>query len=92
MDKKEINKIIIKIESYESKLNFCDNNQQYVTRLEALHRWLLKLDKSLSEEECLNGEFASVYQNYFCLGTISIFDRVHFSLLEYRSGNKPFSK
>ncbi|MFR2415678.1 MAG: hypothetical protein ACLS8U_00755 [Bacteroides thetaiotaomicron] len=85
MDKK-ITLIVGKIEHLKETICHCENNLQYIKRLQALKYWLLKLDALL---DSFNDE---IYQKYFYSGKgHSFFDIVCLSITDYQYGNKPFN-
>ena len=91
MDKQQLDNAIEHIISLQEKLNSSENNLQYIKRLQALKRWLQKFDNLLDESSKLNGEYAAIYESYFhsCHG-LSFYDRVHYSIVAYQYGEKPF--
>lgn len=48
----------------QHKLYSSENNLQYIKRLQALKYWLLRFDELLDNR--LTGEYAAVYESYFC--------------------------
>ena len=48
----------------QNKLNRSENNLQYIKRLQALKYWLHRFDELLDNR--LTGEYATVYESYFC--------------------------
>ena len=83
---KKITFIIGKIEHLKETICHCENNLQYIKRLQALKYWLLKLDALL---DSFNDE---IYQKYFYSDKgHSFFDRVCLSITDYQYGNKPFN-
>ena len=85
MDKK-ITLIVGKIEHLKETICHCENNLQYIKRLQALKYWLLKLDALL---DSFNDE---IYQKHFYSGKgHSFFDIVCLSITDYQYGNKPFN-
>ncbi len=48
MDKSKIENAINHITSLQEKLCYCENNLQYIKRLQALKYWLHKFDSNLS--------------------------------------------
>lgn len=82
---KKIIFIIGKIEHLKETISHCENNLQYIKRLQALKYWLLKLNALL---DSFNDE---IYQKYFYSHKgHSFFDRVCLSITDYQCGNKPF--
>ena len=87
----DINKMIQHIKDLDNRLGYVDNNLRYIKVIQALKYWLDKFDNSLSEEERLKGEFATVYESYFYSGCgFSFYERVCNSILDYKYGNRPF--
>ena len=91
MDKSKIGNAINHITSLQEKLCYCENNLQYIKRLQALKYWLHKFDSFLDRNSRLHGEYAAVYESYFhtCCG-FSFYDRVCNSILVYEYGDRPF--
>ena len=86
---KNIETVVNHITTLQDKLCHCENNLQYIKRLQALKYWLLKFDDLL--ENKLSGEYAAIYESYFCSCCgFSFFDRVCNSILDYEYGNRPF--
>ena len=83
---KEIKYIISKIKRLKESICHCENNLQYIKRLQALKYWLVKLDTLLGTTH------DSIYQKYFysVMGH-SFFDRICLSIIDYQYGNKPFT-
>ena len=67
MDKSKIENAINHITSLQEKLCYCENNLQYIKRLQALKYWLHKFDSFLDRNSRLHGEYAAVYESYFLL-------------------------
>ena len=87
MDKIEI--VVNHITTLQDRMCYCENNLQYIKRLQALKYWLMKFDELL--EDKLKGKYAAIYESYFiCYCGFSYFDRVCNSILEYQYGNRPF--
>ena len=85
MDKKK-EYIIRKIECLKDAICHCENNLQYIKRLQALKYWLLKLDVLLDNSN------DRIYREYFYSDKgHSFFDRVCLSIADYQYGNKPFN-
>lgn len=88
MDNTKIEKIIEHIVILQERLCHCENNLQYIKRLQALEYWLHRF------ESLLNGQYtkyAAVYESYFCTCCgFSFYERVCNSILEYKYGNRPF--
>ena len=89
MDKSKIENAINHITSLQEKLCYCENNLQYIKRLQALKYWLHKFDSFLDRNSRLHGEYAAVYESYFhtCCG-FSFYDRVCNSILVYEYGDR----
>ena len=86
----KIDKIIQHIKDLDNRLGYVDNNLRYIKVIQALKYWLDKFDSQLSEER-LKGEFAAIYESYFCSGCgFSFYERVCNSILDYNYGNRPF--
>ena len=47
---------------YKKKLCYCENNLQYIKRLQALKYWLHKFDSFLDRNSRQHGEYAAVYE------------------------------
>lgn len=83
---KETEFIVGKIEHLKETICHCENNLQYIKRLQALKYWLLKLDVLLDNPKDDN------YLKYFYSDKgHSFFDRVCLSITDYQYGNKPFT-
>ena len=91
MNTKDIDNAINHIISLQEKLSTCENNLQYIKRLQALKYWLHKFDSLLDRTSRLNGEYAAIHESYFhaCAG-LSFYDRVYHSILSYQYGDRPF--
>lgn len=91
MNTKDIENAINHITALQERLCHCENNLQYIKRLQALKYWLHKFDSFLDKANKVKGEYAAVYESYFhvCSG-FSFYDRVCNSILVYEYGNKPF--
>ena len=88
MDKKK-ETMVRKIEYLKETICHCENNLQYIKRLQALKYWIIKFDGLL--ENKLQKEYTAIYESYFCSGCgFSFYDRVCNSILEYKYGNRPF--
>ena len=61
MDKSKIENAINHITSLQERLCYCENNLQYIKRLQALKYWLHKFDSFLDRNNRLHGEYATVY-------------------------------
>lgn len=91
MNTKNIEKVVDKITTLQERLCYCENNLQYIKRLQALKYWLHTFDSLLDRNSRLNGEYAAIYESYFhtCAG-FSFYDRVINSIISYEYGDKPF--
>jgi len=91
MNKSKIENTINHINSLQERLCYCENNLQYIKRLQALKYWLHKFDSFLDRNSKQHGEYAAVYESYFhtCCG-FSFYDRVCNSILVYEYGDRPF--
>lgn len=91
MDKKEIDNAVNHITALQESLFYCENNLQYIKRLQALKYWLHKFDSFLDRTSRQHGEFAAVYESYFCSGCgFSFYERVCNSITVYEYGERPF--
>ena len=80
MDKKK-ETMVSKIEYLKETICHCENNLQYIKRLQALKYWLLKLDVLLDNS---NDE---IYRKYFYSDKgHSFFDRICLSITDYQYG------
>ena len=87
MDK--IDNAVNHIIALQEKLCQCENNLQYIKRIQALKYWLNKFDELL--ENKLQKEYVAIYENYFCSGCgFSFYERVCNSIIDYNYGNRPF--
>lgn len=85
----KIDNAVNHITALQEKLCQCENNLQYIKRLQALKYWLIKFDELL--ENKLQKEYAAIYESYFCSGCgFSFYDRVYNSIIDYNYGNRPF--
>ncbi len=84
-----LNKVVRHIETLKEKLCHCENNLQYIKRLQALQYWLQIFDAVIPDR--LGGEYAPLYASYFnrTFG-FSFYDKVCNSILDYKYGNRPF--
>lgn len=91
MNTNDIENAINHIISLQEKLCYCENNLQYIKRLQALKYWLHKFDSFLDRSSRQHGEYAAVYESYFhtCCG-FSFYDRVCNSIIVYEYGDRPF--
>lgn len=91
MNNKDIENAINHITTLQERLCCAENNIQYIKRLQALIYWLHKFDSFLDRNSRQKGEFAAIYESYFCSGCgFSFYQRVCNSILEYKYGNRPF--
>lgn len=91
MNKKEIDNVVNHITALQESLCYCENNLQYIKRLQALKYWLHKFDSFLDRTSRQHGEFAAVYESYFCSGCgFSFYERVCNSITAYEYGERPF--
>lgn len=91
MNNKDIENAINHITTLQERLCCAENNIQYIKRLQALIYWLHKFDSFLDRNSRQKGEFATIYESYFCSGCgFSFYERVCNSILEYKYGNRPF--
>lgn len=91
MNNKDIENAINHITTLQERLCCAENNIQYIKRLQALIYWLHKFDSFLDRNSRQKGEFAPIYESYFCSGCgFSFYQRVCNSILEYKYGNRPF--
>lgn len=89
MNNKNIDNAINHITTLQERLCYCENNLQYIKRLQALKHWLHKFDSLL--DKASRGEYAAIYESYFCTCCgFSFYDRVCNSILDYKYGNRPF--
>ena len=89
MDKK-IDKTITHIRGLERRLGEADNNLRYIKVVQALKKALDKLYSLLLRDTALQREYQSTYINYFYGGSLSFYNKVCKSLLDYKYGNRPF--
>ena len=77
------------ITALQERLCCCENNLQYIKRLQALKYWLHKLDSFI--DKASRGKYAAIYESYFdtCCG-FSFYDRVINSIIAYEYGERPF--
>lgn len=91
MDTRKIESAIQHIATLQESLCYCENNLQYIKRLQALKYWLHKFDSFLDRTSRQHGEFAAVYESYFCSGCgFSFYERVCNSITVYEYGERPF--
>ena len=89
MDKK-IDNVVAHIRDLERRLGEADNNLRYIKVVQALKRSLDKLYSLLLRDTALQREYQSAYINYFYGGSLSFYNKVCNSLLDYKYGNRPF--
>lgn len=91
MNTKDIENAINHIDTLQARLCRCENNLQYIKRLQAIKYWLHKFDSFLNRNSSQHGEYAAICENDFhtCC-RFSFYDRVCNSILEYQYGNRPF--
>ena len=88
MVKYSVNYVINHIEDLSDRLNYVENNIQYIKVLQALKLWLIRFNEMLTDEEWVK---SVEYEKWFFTGCgFSFFDRVNNSIIEYENGNKPF--
>ena len=88
MDKSKIENAINHITSLQEKLCYCENNLQYIKRLQALkywrtsliHFWIGTADSMVNMQQFMKAT---------CCG-FSFYDRVCNSILVYEYGDRPF--
>lgn len=91
MNTKDIENAINHITTLQERLCCAENNLQYIKRLQALKHWLHKFDSFLDRNSRLNGEYAAIYESYFCTCCgFSFYDRVINSIIAYEYGERPF--
>ena len=88
--KKQIERTILHIRDLEQRLNEADNNLRYIKVVQALKHSLDKLYSLLLRDTALQREYQSTYINYFYGGSLSFYNKVCNSLLDYKYGNRPF--
>lgn len=83
--RKQARFLLSKVQYYEAMLSEADNNLRYITALKGLYLWLNRLhmlQDFLPEYEC---------KQYFEKGaSFTFYERVYYSLQEYKNGNRPF--
>jgi len=89
MDKK-IDNVVAHIRDLERRLGEADNNLRYIKIVQALKKSLDKLYSLLLRDTALQREYQSTYRNYFYGGSLSFYNKVCNSLLDYKYGNRPF--
>lgn len=82
MDNPKIEKTIERIVTLQERLCHCENNLQYIKRLQALEYWLHKFESLFNEQHT---KYVAVYESYFhsCCG-FSFYERVCNSVQEYK--------
>lgn len=91
MDRKEIDNAVNHITTLQEKLCDCENNLQYIKRLQALMYWLDKFDSCLDSDNRQEEQFAAIYESYFCTSCgFSFYNRVCNSITAYQYGERPF--
>lgn len=91
MNTNDIENAINHIISLQEKLCYCENNLQYIKRLQAIKYWLHKFDSFLDRTSRQQGEYVAVYESYFCSGCgFSFYERVCNSISVYEYGDRPF--
>ena len=91
MEKKKIDNAVNHIAILQERLCYCENNLQYIKRLQALKYWLHKFDSFLDRTSRQQGEYVAVYESYFCSGCgFSFYERVCNSISVYEYGDRPF--
>ena len=90
-DTKKVESVIQHITTLQESLCYCENNLQYIKRLQALKYWLHRFDSFLDKTSRQQGEFAAIYESYFCSGYgFSFYERVCNSITVYEYGDRPF--
>ena len=88
--KKQIERTISHIRDLERRLNDADNNLRYIKIVQALKKSLDNLNALLLRDTALQREYQSTYMVYFYGGSLSFYNKVCNSILEYKNGNRPF--
>lgn len=88
--KKQIERTMFHIRDLERRLNEADNNFRYIKVVQALKKSLNKLYSLLLRDTALQREYQSIYIIYFYDGSLSFYNKVCNSLLDYKCGNRPF--
>ena len=88
--KKQIERTILHIRDLERRLNEADNNLRYIKIGQALKKSLDKLYSLLLRDTALQREHQSTHIIYFYGGSLSFYNKVCNSLLDYKYGNRPF--
>jgi len=88
---KQVDKTVKHISELQNRLNHVRNNLQYIKVIQALKDSLDKFYDLLNNDQNLQREYEATYLRYFfSAGGLSFYDRVCYSILDYRYGNKPF--
>ena len=87
---KKIDKTIAHIRDLERRLNNADNNLRYIKVAQALKKSMDNLYALLLIDTALQREYQSTYMVYFYGGSLSFYNKVCNSILEYKNGNRPF--
>lgn len=87
---KQIDNVVAHIRDLERRLSEADNNLRYIKVVQALKRSLDKLYSLLLRDTALQREYQSTYIIYFYGGSLSFYNKVCNSLLDYKYGNRPF--
>ena len=87
---KQIDNVVAHIRDLERRLGEADNNLRYIKVVQALKRSLDKLYSLLLRDTALQREYQSTYINHFYGGSLSFYNKVCNSLLDYKYGNRPF--
>lgn len=88
--KRQIDKTIAHIRDLERRLGEVDNNLRYIKVVQALKKSLDKLYALLLRDTALQRKYQPTYINYFYGGSLSFYNKVCNSILEYKYGNRPF--
>ena len=86
-----IDKTIQHIVDLQYRLCQVENNLQYIKVMQALKMSLEKFYDLLKNDTNLQRQYQSTYIGWFYTGCgHSLYDRVCYSLIEYRNGRRPF--
>ena len=88
--KKQIERTISHIKDLERRLGEVDNNLRYIKVIQALKKSLDNLYALLLLDTALQRKYQSTYMVYFYGGSLSFYNKVCNSILEYKNGNRPF--
>ena len=88
--KKQIERTISHIRELERRLNDADNNLRYIKVVQALKKSLDNLYALLLIDTALQRKYQSTYMVYFYGDSLSFYNKVCNSILEYKNGNRPF--